>query len=111
MKSTHTFATLQISNWAYAEIEMQLRAAGYHHAFIKQDGRTIIDLNGIGVFTDPALRDAPKEDQAVEMLLRGVPPAGGSVNRKTLEKIVRAAFRGGVAANFNVVLAATSDLN
>jgi hypothetical protein len=38
------------------------------------------------------------EDEAVRTLLAGVPPEGGSATRETMEQVVRAAFRGGLAA-------------
>jgi excisionase family DNA binding protein len=45
MRSTHTFAELEVSPATYAEIERLLRDAGYAHAFV--DGA--IDMHGIGL--------------------------------------------------------------
>lgn len=38
------------------------------------------------------------EDECVKELLRDCPPEGGNCEFETLEKLVRAAFRGGVDA-------------
>ena len=57
MKTTHTFAILELSPIAFAEISRKLKLAGYRHSFIKQDGRELIGLNGIGVVKEP-----PKDD-------------------------------------------------
>lgn len=46
MRSTHTYAVLEISNAAYDEIRAKLEAAGYQHAFM-DDGE--IDMHGIAV--------------------------------------------------------------
>lgn len=47
--STHTYAVLDISADAFTEIERKLRAADYHHCFIQQEGRHVIDMSGIAV--------------------------------------------------------------
>jgi hypothetical protein len=44
-RSTHTYATLGVSQAAYDEIAEKLRAAEYHHAF---DG-PLIDMHGIAL--------------------------------------------------------------
>lgn len=44
---THTFVTLGLSDAAYDEIAQKLRAAGYNHCFMDDDGT--IDMHGIGV--------------------------------------------------------------
>lgn len=41
--STHTYVVLDLSPAAFAEIETKLRAAGYEHAFDKEDGRTCLN--------------------------------------------------------------------
>lgn len=51
MRSTHTFATLGISQGAYDEIADALRKAGYCHAFGRADDA--IDMHGIGVVPHP----------------------------------------------------------
>ncbi len=53
MRSTHTYAVLEISRQAYAEIRAKLEAADYGHAF---NGDTI-DMHGI------ALEPAAKSDE------------------------------------------------
>jgi hypothetical protein len=45
MRSTHTYAVLELSPAAYSEIREKLATAGYQHAF-KGD---VIDMHGIGV--------------------------------------------------------------
>jgi len=53
--STHTYATLDVSEATYVEIARKLRAAGYDHAFI-DGGETskVIDMHGIGLVTGAA---------------------------------------------------------
>lgn len=46
LTTTHTYAELEVSAEAYAEIEGKLREAGYDHAFM-DDGT--IDMHGIGI--------------------------------------------------------------
>lgn len=46
LTSTHTFATLEVSNAAYDEIAAKLKEAGYDHVFM-EDGA--IDMHGIGL--------------------------------------------------------------
>lgn len=45
MKTTHTYAILEISAGAYAEIRALLDAAGYQHAFHDD----VVDMHGIAV--------------------------------------------------------------
>lgn len=45
LRQTHTFATLEVSQAAFDEIEKKLREAGYDHAFV--DG--LIDMHGIAL--------------------------------------------------------------
>ena len=47
MRSTHTYAVLEISRAAFDEIKAHLEAAGYGQAF--HDDGTIIDMHGIAV--------------------------------------------------------------
>lgn len=42
---THTFATLEVTDSTYEEIEKKLKEAGYDHAFIEG----AIDMNGIAL--------------------------------------------------------------
>lgn len=46
IRSTHTYAELELSKDAYNEIKTKLLLAGYEHTFMA-DG--IIDMHGIGV--------------------------------------------------------------
>jgi hypothetical protein len=51
---THTYATLEVSEATYLEIEAKFRAAGYDHAFDKDTGA--IDMHGVGlVREEPSL--------------------------------------------------------
>lgn len=52
LRQTHTFAVLDLSKEAFAEIRHKLKQAGYEHAFIEQDGRLVIDMHGIAVAQD-----------------------------------------------------------
>lgn len=45
---THTYATLEISELAFKEIEAKLKAAGYDHVF---DGN-IIDMHGLALIKE-----------------------------------------------------------
>lgn len=52
MRTTHTYALLELSPAAFAEIAAKLRAAGYHQAFHQDDdgdGRDVVDMHGIAV--------------------------------------------------------------
>lgn len=51
MRSTYTFATLEVSAAAYLEIRAKLEEADYQHA-IREDGA--IDMHGIGLVRAPA---------------------------------------------------------
>lgn len=48
-RSTHTFAILELSGQAVAEIREKLLAAGYQHALLEVDGKEAIDMHGIAV--------------------------------------------------------------
>jgi hypothetical protein len=49
MRTTYTYAILDVSQAAFEEIKAKLEAAGYQHAFGEDDGRTVIDMHGIAV--------------------------------------------------------------
>jgi hypothetical protein len=51
---TYTYAILELSPAAYAEIRAKLEVAGYAHAFEKRDGVECIDMHGIAVQAEPA---------------------------------------------------------
>lgn len=50
---THTYALLEVSPAVHAEIRAKLQAAGYEHAFHREDDREVIDMHGIGVVAVP----------------------------------------------------------
>lgn len=50
LRTTYTFATLEISKAAYDEIRNKLTEAGYQHTF-HEDG--VIDMHGIGIAQEP----------------------------------------------------------
>lgn len=52
MRTTYTYAILDLSKAAFEEIRAKLEAAGYQHAFHKNDGRIVIDMHGIAVAED-----------------------------------------------------------
>lgn len=63
MRTTRTFALLEVSPALYAEVRAKLEAAEYDHAFHHVDGRDVIDMNGIALAEDkPAV--AEKDDQS-----------------------------------------------
>lgn len=54
MRTTHTFATMEVSNLTFREIEARLRSAGYDHAIDVDDGTPMLMLDGIAaVPVDP----------------------------------------------------------
>lgn len=56
IKTTHTYAILEVSPAVYAEIRAKLEAAGYEHAFIVDIGGEAIDMHGIALQVDSANR-------------------------------------------------------
>lgn len=62
MRSTHTYATLAVSQETYDEIAGYLRAADYGHAFIVERGeRNVIDMHGIGLTVTSGVHHKPAE--------------------------------------------------
>jgi hypothetical protein len=53
MKTTHTYALLEISAPAFNEIAQKLKAAGYNQAFT---GKAELDMHGIGIAPDPNIK-------------------------------------------------------
>lgn len=51
VKSTYTYAILEVSKAAYEEIKKKLEDAGYHHALHTHEGEPtpVIDMHGIGL--------------------------------------------------------------
>jgi hypothetical protein len=68
---TRTFTVLRISRPAFDKIKAKLEKAGYDHAFIEEDGETLIDMNGI------ALAGQRRNHQLTGGPLRAVPPQRG----------------------------------
>lgn len=64
---THTYAVLEVSARTYAEVRARLEAAGYDHAFHKDDSAEVIDLHGIAIKREvrPGV-DGDEEGQRVE---------------------------------------------
>jgi hypothetical protein len=61
MRQTHTFVILDLSPAAYAEIRKKLDDAGYQHAFMRSDGRDVIDMQGIAVASENSARETVQE--------------------------------------------------
>lgn len=53
MRTTHTYATLEVSPGTYDEIAQKLKAAGYGHAF---NDRGEIDMHGLALVKPPAAK-------------------------------------------------------
>lgn len=49
MRTTHTYAVLDVSPEAYAEIRDKLANAGYANQFHDHDGHEVIDMHGIAI--------------------------------------------------------------
>lgn len=56
---SRTYAVLELSGAAYAEIREKLEAAGYEHAFHRSDDRDVIDMHGIAVAAERAGGETP----------------------------------------------------
>ena len=52
MRSTYTYAILDLSPSAFEEIRSKLLAAGYGDQFHQERGRAVIDMHGIAVASD-----------------------------------------------------------
>lgn len=91
MKSTHTYVILPLSPAAFKEVETELRAAGYDHAFDKDDnGAVTIDLDGLAAqSTGDHGEDVPDETASLnavtEWHLKRVLAANGGRRAKTAE--------------------------
>jgi hypothetical protein len=49
IRSTYTYAVLDVSAAVYDEIRAKLEMAGYEHAFHEDDGKVVIDMHGIAL--------------------------------------------------------------
>lgn len=60
IRTTHTYAVLDVSPAAYGEIRAKLEAADYQHAFHQTDAGMVIDMHGIAL----RIQDGPpKSDE------------------------------------------------
>ena len=55
MRSTHTFALMEVSPSTFEEVREKLAAAGYDHALISEGGKLHLDMQGVAF----VLQDAP----------------------------------------------------
>jgi hypothetical protein len=55
---THTYALLEVSPAAFAEVAVKLREAGYTQAFNQDE--TEIDLHGLALVREPAVQASPR---------------------------------------------------
>jgi hypothetical protein len=64
MRLTHTrtYAILEVSPAAFAEIERKLRDAEYDHAFSRDGSRLTIDMHGIALQSEGALAERERTD-------------------------------------------------
>lgn len=60
--STRTYALVEVSAGAFAEIEGKLRAAGYDHVFGENKGRPIIDMIGLALVAKVSGPSVPGPD-------------------------------------------------
>lgn len=60
---SYTYALLEVSPAVYAEIREKLQAAGYEHAFDRNDDREVIDMHGIALVIG-ATAGEPRKDGA-----------------------------------------------
>jgi hypothetical protein len=57
IRTTYTFATLEVTERTFNEIKKKLKDAQYDHAFVDD---TTIDMHGIGLVPEPS---KPKQKQ------------------------------------------------
>jgi len=55
---TYTYTELEVSAACHAEIRAKLEAAGYQHAFHRDDDREVIDMHWIVLAVEPAASPA-----------------------------------------------------
>lgn len=53
MRTTHTYAILEVAPEIYKQIHKQLKEAGYDHAFHTNGDDHVIDMNGIALKAKP----------------------------------------------------------
>ncbi len=52
LRTTHTYALMDVSPAVYAEIRAKIIEAGYEHTIMAQDGAECIDMTGIALQVD-----------------------------------------------------------
>lgn len=65
MKTTHTYALLEVSTPVFNEIAQKLKKAGYDHAFT---GKAEIDMHGIGLAPDPTIKPGTTHIETLSIL-------------------------------------------
>jgi hypothetical protein len=49
IRTTYTYALMDVSEQTYYEIYDKLREAGYDHCIVRDDGDVVLDLHGIAL--------------------------------------------------------------
>lgn len=70
LRQTRTFVRLAVHPKTYNEIAKKLKSAGYDHAFIEDDGKVLIDMQGI------ALESIGSEPEPVSRLITNADQTG-----------------------------------
>ena len=70
MKTTHTFAILELSPAAFSEISRKLIQAGYQYAFQKSDGWEWIDMEGIAIAKEPPSLKPENPDSVIKRIVQ-----------------------------------------
>lgn len=67
---THTYAVLEVSAAAYAEVRALLAQAGYRHAFHEtQAGQAVIDMHGIALAAQATTAPASESEERLTRLM------------------------------------------
>lgn len=61
MRSTYTYAILEVHPEVYNHIRKLLADAGYDHAFHDRESNEVIDMHGIALKADPSIK-SPREE-------------------------------------------------
>lgn len=49
IRTTYTYALMDVSEQTYYEIYDKLREAGYHDSIVRDDGHIVLDMHGIAL--------------------------------------------------------------
>jgi hypothetical protein len=84
-----TYATLELSQTAYDEIERKLLEAGYEHLFERGPG-SAIDMSGLTIVRTSTLSADEIVNRALDMMAKPIPPTAlemaiGRINRMQTE--------------------------